>query len=286
MDWITASLLMFVTSVIFYLLARKASLIRLPTEFINLSSSSVAIVLYLLVAYVEGTGLAISSQGLLIVFLLSIFGSYLPNVASFNSIKYAPNPGYSLMISKSYVVFTTLVAVFLFKSPLTVKSIIAILLIVGFSILIMVGKAKPHKLYSSTWLPLAFIAFFGWGILSIGSKYMLTIGVTVPQRLVYLSVFITAYALGEIFARKTKIKNFTLSTFVLMIFIGVFFAAFNYFMLVALDKAPNIGYVNAINASSISVLTVFATLIFKDEFSIRKFIGIMGVIAGLVFLLI
>ncbi len=286
MNWITASLLMFVSSVIFYLLARKASLIKLPTEFINLSSSSVAIILYLLVAYMEGSGLAISSQGLLIVFLLSIFGSYLPNVASFNSIKFAPNPGYSLMISKSYVVFSTLVAVFLFNSPLTMKSIIAILLIVGFSILIMVGKAKPHKLYSPMWLPLAIVAFFGWGILSIGSKYMLTIGVTVPQRLVYLSVFITAYALGEIFARKTKIKNFSLSTFVLMIFIGVFFAAFNYFMLVALDKAPNIGYVNAINASSISVLTIFATLIFKDEFSIKKFIGIMGVIAGLVFLLV
>lgn len=286
MHWITASSLMFASSVVFYSLARKASLIKLPTEFINFSSSSVAIVLYFLIAHAQKDSLTISWQGLLIIFLLSIFGSYLPNVASFESIKYAPNPGYSLMISKSYVVFTTLVAVLFFSSPLTLKSAFAIILIVGFSVLIMVGKSKPHKLYDPKWLPLAFVAFFGWGILSIGSKYVFTIGVTVPQRLLYLSVFITAYALGEIIVKKKKINNFSPMVLALMVAIGVFFSAFNYFMFVAIDKSPNIGYVNAINASSISAVTIAASILFKDEFSVKKFIGIVGVILGLIILII
>lgn len=277
---------MFVSSVVFYSLARKASLVNLSTEFINLSSSSVAIVLYFLIAYFGKSSLAISWQGLVLIFLLSIFGSYLPNVASFESIRFAPNPGYSLIISKSYVVFTTVVAVLFFGSPLTMKSVLAILLIVGFSILIMAGKTKIHKNQSPKWLPLAFVAFFGWGLLSIGSKYALTIGVTVPQRLFFLSIFITTYALSEIVIKKKKIANFNLSTSILMIMIGVFFSSFNYFMLVAIDKAPNIGYVNAINASSISAVTIVSTLLFKDEFSVKKFLGILGVLAGLVILLV
>lgn len=286
MTWITASLLMFFSQVIFYLLVRKAQTFDIPTEFINFFSSLVALLVYFLIAFNDKSFFTITSFSLLIIFLLSIFGSYLPNVASINSIKFAPNPGYSLVISKSYVVFTALVAVLFFHSSLTIKSGIAIILIIGFSILVTVGKSKPHKHSNSLWLPFALVAFFGYGILSLGSKYLLTIGVTVNQRLIFLAIFITIYAFGEITFRKTKIINISFNKIFILLMIGIFFASANYFNISAIDKAPNIGYVNAINASSVSLITLLSALFYKDDLSIKKFIGVIGVIGGLILLLI
>lgn len=234
----------------------------------------------------EKSGLAINGNGFFIILLLSIVGSYLPNVASFNSIKYAPNPGYSLIISKSYVVFTTIVAIFLFRSSLTLKSVIAIAIIICFSALITIGKTINGKGVKNIWIPLAFAAFFGWGILSIGSKYVFTIGISVTQRLFYLSVFITIFALFDIYIRKSRVKDLNLPKIALMAFIGIFFSLFNFFMFTAIDKAPNIGYVNAINAGSISALTVFSALFFKDEFTLKKFVGVLGVTGGLFLLVV
>jgi hypothetical protein len=67
-------------------------------------------------------------------FVQGIFFSYLGNVFSLKGIEYSPNPGYSLIISKSYVVFTAIASIFIFSAPLTMKSVIAILLIVLFII--------------------------------------------------------------------------------------------------------------------------------------------------------
>lgn len=63
--------------------------------------------------------------------------------------------------------------------------------------------------------------------------------------------------------------------------IGVFATSFNYFMQVGFDLAPNVGYVNAANAASISLLTLMSALLFKDDLSLRKIIGIIGVTVGL-----
>ena len=68
--------------------------------------------------------------------------------------------------------------------------------------------------------------------------------------------------------------------------IGIFGSSFNYFMQVGFDLAPNVGYVNATNAASISLLTLMSAFIFKDELSLKKMIGIVGVTAGLIFLFI
>jgi hypothetical protein len=68
--------------------------------------------------------------------------------------------------------------------------------------------------------------------------------------------------------------------------IGILSAAFNYFMQVGIQLAPNVGYVNAVNASSISAVTIGAVLFFHDDFSKRKFLGVIGVTIGLILLVI
>ena len=50
--------------------------------------------------------------------------------------------------------------------------------------------------------------------------------------------------------------------------------------------APNVGYVNAVNAASIAGVAVLASIFFKDELTRRKLLGILGVTVGLLLLLI
>jgi hypothetical protein len=43
---------------------------------------------------------------IIILFFTAIFLSWLSNISSLISLKIAPNPGYPLMLSKSYVIYT------------------------------------------------------------------------------------------------------------------------------------------------------------------------------------
>lgn len=198
MNWIIASMIMFFASVVLYILVRKAALLQIPTEIVNLAFLGLPIILYAVLAVQNHASLSISPIHLFYIFILTLLGSYIPNVTSLKSIKYAPNPGYSLIISKSYVVFTTLVAIFLFRSILTPQALLAIVLIIFFSILVAQDKkAKQNKLVKPVWLPLSLVSFFGWGLLSIGTKYAFSIGITIYQRLIYLSLFVTTLMLIE-----------------------------------------------------------------------------------------
>ncbi len=285
MNWILASMIMFIASVVLYVLVRKAALLHIPTEIVNLAFLGLPIFLYIFLAIQNRASLSISSQNLLFILGLTLIGSYIPNVTSLKSIKYAPNPGYSLIISKSYVVFTTVVALIWFHSVLTFQATIAIGLIVLFSFLIANGKNKPSAHTKPIWLPLSLVSFFGWGLLSIGTKYAFSQGVTIYQRLIYLSIFVTTFMLVEARAKKIKFSHVQSTDYILLLAIGASSAMFNYFATLAIDLAPNIGYVNAINASSISAVTVASALIFKDDLSLSKMIGILGVTGGLLLLI-
>jgi len=60
-----------------------------------------------------------------------------------------------------------------------------------------------------------------------------------------------------------------------LLVIGAMSVAFNLSMQTAFKTAPNIGYVSAINVSSIMSITLFSGLIFKDELSKRKVLGML-----------
>jgi drug/metabolite transporter (DMT)-like permease len=288
MNWITASFLMFVSSVALYLLVRKSSLEKIPTQLNNLAMFLVPLLVYIFMAYATHADMHVSWYQLLVIAILAIFFSYLGNNLSLKSISLAPNPGYSLVLSKSYVVFTTIAAIFLFGSELTLRSVVAITSIVCFSALIMVNKKRGETLTSdlkdTKWLILAIGAFFCWGMLALTTKYLLILGVSILARLIYSMIIVVLLIGVEIRHQKIRVSNLGKSQWLLLISIGILAALFNYFMLLGIDLAPNIGYVNAINASSISLVTLFSYFLFNDELNKRKMIGIIGVTAGLILL--
>jgi hypothetical protein len=145
MNWISYSLLMFFSSVALYLSVRKASLLKTPTQLTNLAMFAIPFVAYTVIGVASSTSLRISAWQVLLLVVASVLFAYGGNKASLRAIDIAPNPGYSLVLSKSYVLFTTLVAVALLNAELTARKFIAILLIVSFSTLIMVNRKGAKK---------------------------------------------------------------------------------------------------------------------------------------------
>jgi len=286
MNWITYSLLMFFASVALYLTVRKAALLKIPTALTNLAMFAIPLVAYLAIGVGSSQKYSISIWHLLLLLVAAVVFAYGGNTTSLKAIDIAPNPGYSLVLSKSYVLFTTIVAVAFLNAELTLRKALAILIIVGFSALIMVNPKQAKHVQNNKWIYLSFAAFFAWGFLSLSSKYLFSHGVATIPYLIYLFAIVTVCILVTNKMSLRTFKNISPKSWALLVGTGIFASLFNLGQFEAIKVAPNIGYVNAINASSISLVTILAVLLFKDELSLRKALGIAGVTGGLLLLLL
>lgn len=286
MGWIAYSFLMFFSSVALYLTVRKSALINTPSHLTNLAMFAIPFVAYAGIGLGTGPSYAVSAWQALVIVVAAIFFAFGGNIASLKAIEIAPNPGYSLVLSKSYVLFTTIVAVTLLGAELSLQKAIAILAIVGFSVLIMVNRKDAKTAKSDNWVILSFAAFFAWGFLSLSSKYLFNHGVSTIPFLIYLYAVVTLCIVFTSKLKRHTFKNLSGSANLLLVGTGVFATLFNLGQFQAIRLAPNIGYVNAINAASISAVTVFAVLLFKDELTVKKATGIAGVTLGLILLLV
>jgi uncharacterized membrane protein len=166
------------------------------------------------------------------------------------------------------------------------RTVFAIALIILFSAVITIDKDKSKTTSNKLWLPYTMGAFFCWGFLALSSKYLLNLGVPILTRLMLSMIVVTMIILGEILYKKVEWKKISKDQLMTLLLIGLFGASFNYFMQVGFNLAPNVGFVNAANAASISLLTLMSALIFKDELTVRKMVGIVGVTTGLLLLFI
>lgn len=285
MDWITTSIVMFLFSNVLYLLVRKAQKENLPNHFLNLGMFLVPCLFYFPIIIFNNYSFFLTRQTFIIIFITAFCFSYLGNLFSLKSISLSPNPGFSLIISKSYVVFTTLVAVIIFNSVLDLKSALGIIAIVAFSSLIVIAKKGNLKTANNWWLIFSLGAFFCWGLLALVSKYLISQGINIFVYLFYLSGLVSLFIILE--SRVGELKfSFPKNSLFLILLIGISSALFNLFMQYGYKLAPNPGYINAVNASSISLLTLLSAYFFKDELTLRKIVGVVGVTMGLIILLI
>jgi len=286
MSWIAYSLMMFFSSVALYLIVRKSSLLKTPTYLTNLAMFAIPLIAYVIIGIINSTPMGISWWQAIVLLVAAVVFAYGGNKASLHAIDIAPNPGYSLVLSKSYVLFTTLVAVTLFGAELTMQKGLAILIIVAFSALILVNPKGAKKVKSEKWVILSFGAFFAWGMLSLSSKYLFNNGVDTIAFLIYLYALVTFCIVFMDKVKISKIKEVPSNAKLLLLGTGIFSTLFNLGQFEAIKLAPNVGYVNAINAASISMVTVFAVILFKDELTLKKAIGVLGVTTGLILLLV
>lgn len=283
MNWIAADLLMFICSVGLYLAVRKAALDKLPARFNNLSMYTIPTVVFVAAAVVTRQKLAISVSQLLLLFVAGVVLSYLGNTMSLLSIELAPNAGYSLIISKSYVVLTSILAVFLFNAPLTVQSMISIAVIVASAALVMVNPKATHRAKSASWVPLAIGSFFCFGFLSLLAKHLISGGMPTVVFLAYVFAITTVCIIIEMAYKRVNPGIITMHIWPFLL-IGTVNVGFQFFNFYAVSIAPNVGFVNATNTASIGAVTGLSILLFKDEMTTQKLVGIVGITAGLLML--
>ncbi|MBD3280639.1 hypothetical protein GF389_03900 [Candidatus Dojkabacteria bacterium] len=285
MNWIILTLLMFLSSVILYVFVRIGKNLKMSAGLLNLASFAVpTICLYI---YLIGgwETIDISFKQFLIILFSAFFFSFLGNYFSMKGQQEAANPGFSLMIQKSYGAFTIFLAAILFDSSITLIKLIGTFVIIVFGLVLSMEKGKKLFTRDNMWLLYSMLSFFMFGMLSIAAKYLFNEDLTVFEFMIVLYTLVTLFGLLQQVSDRKSIK-FSKGNILIFVLIGVFSLLFNLFKNQAYQVAPNIGYVNAANAGSIAALTVVAALLFGDRLSLRKVIGVSGIFAGLVMIFV
>jgi drug/metabolite transporter (DMT)-like permease len=180
----------------------------------------VPVIVYIILTFRTSTNFALTPFQYLLIVIQGVFFSYLGSKFSLKGMEHSPNPGYSLIISKSYVIFTAIASIFLFSAPLTLKSAIAIVLVVLFSALIAIDKDQRRTTSNSVWLPYTIGAFFCWSFLALSSKYLLNVGVPILTRLILSMLITTLIIFGEILHKKVEWKKTSKDQLITLLLIG------------------------------------------------------------------
>jgi drug/metabolite transporter (DMT)-like permease len=153
---------------------------------------------------------------------------------------------------------------------------------------ILVNNEQKKKTLNNMWITQSFFVFFLFGILSLASKYIMAQNVT-PYLLSFYNFLFAGMAFSIDYRdalRPSSLRKLSIVTIILLFVIGTSNALFNIAMFSAIKTAPNIGYVNIINSSSITAITLLSALFFKDKLTLQKILGVIGVTCGLVLLFI
>ena len=284
MNWIIISIGILLSSPMMYLFLRKSKDLKKDIKIQNLSIFLIPTIVYFIYNLVSGTSMIIEIKYFLIILAAAILFSLIGNIFSLKAVQLTKNPGYSLMIQKSYAIFTTIMSVFLFGSLITVKDIISIIIVLVFTSLILIEKST-QKDDNKIWILYTFGAFFAFGFLSLTNTYLGKQGLTSTVINFYICLIVTISLAIQIFTNKIKLSFDKMS-------IGVFIGAgipasiFNFCLIQGYLLAPNPGYISAVNVASIALLTILYRVFFKDTLTLKKSIGIVGILVGLFMLFI
>lgn len=282
--WLFYAFIMFLASNVLYLMIRLAQKQKIPISFYSITLFLIPSFIYFFLAHLNGVSLLVPVNYFLLIILAAFFWSYLGNFFSQKAILLASNPGYSLILQKSYAVLTTVIAVFLFDAQFSWQKLIAIFSILFFAFLIA-STPKKQQNKNKTWVYFSLLTNLCLAFGSLISKYFLNLGLDPFVYLFYINVFVTVLNFFDFKKQKITI-NLSKRQILLVIMIGIFQAIFNFFMQTAYKFAPNIGYVAGINVSSIMTVTFLSAFLFKDELSKLKIFGIFGVLISLFLLII
>ena len=292
MTWIHYSFLMYISSVVTYLALRVLQRRKIPSEINNFFMWLFSAVTFISIALFKWEFPGLELKYIVFLLMTAFFLSYLGQKVSLEGIRKASNPGYSLMIQKSYAIYTAIAAVLLFDSELTVKSIFAILIVISFLVLIVKSDEKTHsKTESKEWVRDSFLAFFAFGTNALAANWLLEQGVEPFVRGFYVMIFLSMLFAIDLFRKNLKDKRLynylkDLNAYPWFVIMGVTTGLFNLTMQYAYDLTPNVGYVNILNTASIAAITLLSALIFKEGLTLKKFIGVQGVSVGIILLII
>ena len=287
MDWIAASCLLVISSLGLYLTLRSIERYKTPIKIKSIAMFAAPIIPLLFYNLYIGASLKVPFFDVVILFFTAVFFSWFANIASLKALENAPNPGYPLIIGKSYVIYTTLVSIFLLWWEFSLSKIILIFAIILFSVLILFDP-KKEKLQSKKWywiLPTIY-TFFAWWNLALILTYLSQKGISASVLNLYLLSFVTLFIMCEILFKKQKYSLKSRNELLHIVAIGVFFTIFQQSTVYGYIVAPNPGYINAMNVWSIGLVTLCSYFLFWDTLNLKKIIGVFGIIFCLILLVL
>jgi len=284
MNWIVASLIMFCSSIIYYLTIRLGQNKGVTVKEYMLINYPLPAFVFFLMMIAGGISFVIPLKIIGIILFHGIVLEYMGGTISFKAMQAAPNAGYSLIIQKSYAIYTSIAAIFLFNAPLPLWKFGAILMTIFFTGIISLDIKKKHKA-KSNWFLLSLIPFFIFGTGTLIGKYVVSQGTNLIVYIFWLFTLMSIITLTDFLRGKNRTK-LNLSHWKTLAVIGISGTSFYYFKHVAQVIAPNVGYVGAINASSNAFVALFVTLLYKEHMSWVKFIAVIGVVAGVIFIIL
>lgn len=209
MNWILTSFLMFVSSITYYLIIKKAQINKIENKLYMVANFSIPMVFYLMINIIQNKNIFVEPKMILLMFFNSLIFSYIGSVVSYMAIEKAPNAGYGLTIQKSYAVYTAIASVFLFGSQLSLLKFAAILIIIVSTAFIIIDKKNPRNNRKSDprWVYYSILSFFLFGTLRLTNKLFLLHGVPVITNLFWSMFFVFMISLIELFRSKAKITT-------------------------------------------------------------------------------
>ncbi len=291
MNWIFACIAIIISSTITYLAVRKSQDLNISLEQRNFLMVVFPTIFLLGYNLINGISFAVPLNIFFLLAFVSVAFSFFGDWCSLKSMELAPNPGYSLILSKSYVVLTTFLSYFLFDSEITTKSLIAIGLIVLFSGLIIFSDKKKGAggQQKTNWLWYTWAAFFAWGFLAIALYWFTNLqGYSPTTILFYVLLFASIVIVVDILRKGMGLKTMVSSkdAAYTTITLAVFSLVLKLAIIFGYNWAPNPGYINAANSASIFLVAIFAALVFKDSLNVKKVVGILGIVGALALLFI
>ncbi|MDD3302677.1 MAG: hypothetical protein PHN31_03900 [Candidatus Gracilibacteria bacterium] len=286
MNWILASIFLIIGSCILYLFIRNIEKYNTPIEIKNFSFFFAPIIPLYLYNYFNNISIIIEFKYFVLLLFSSVFLSWMANIASLKAMQLSPNPGYPLMISKSYVVYTTIFSYLFLGSELSLKKSVIIIFVIIFSTLIIYNKDKTRKSKDNKWILYTIYSFLAWGNLAIVLTYLTQKGIASTTINFYLCLIVSIIIIFEIFLKKTRYKIKNKFELLNLFIIGIGYIIFQQSMVYGYGVSPNPGYINAANTASIGIITLLAGLFFKDDLSKKNLIGVFGIIICLVLLFV
>lgn len=276
---------MFISSIVFYLSVKKLQLLGVDKRIYTVANYVVPTVIFFVLALVYKMPLVYPLVLLLALILLRATLNYVGTIAGYKSMEGAPNAGYSLMIQKSYAVYTLFAAVLLYGSEVSWYKFVLSGFILVCAMVVAYVRGKKINRINYGWVMQAMIAMVCFGTMSLSGKYFAQAGIGAIPQLFWIclaTLFITG---ADIVRVRTKKHAMDWNVWALLGVLGASVSSFYFFKLTAEIAAPNLGYVGTINAASNAVYTVLVALMFGDHLSWKKFLAVGGMTVGIALLL-
>ncbi len=275
---------MFASSISFYLAVKKLQVLNIDKRVITLANYIFPTIIFFTISISQGQSLILPIHIIIMILVLRVLFNYLGTIAGYKSMEEAPNAGYSLVIQKSYAIYTLFAAAIIYGSEISLRRF----LISGFilfcaSIVAITKTSSTTK--TSRWVLYAIVSMFSFGSISLSSKYFAGIGIQSAPLLFWVCLLTLVMTIGDSKRVKLNIGKISREVGFYMVILGLSVSGLYFFKLAAEIAAPNLGYVAAINAASTAVYTVLVAKIFGDSLSPKKLLAVIGMTVGLILLL-